>query len=101
MIAVKNNAKALIYLKNPSDAIKIAAIKHDPLAIRYISTLSKNVLNACKNELIKAILEGIRDGYIKFDAGNPGVLLNAIKDTGWPELGIIVRSLKANNVCKK
>ena len=91
LAAVKQNGNAIQFIKNPSERIQIAAIKQDTDVIRYyIENLSIDVLNQCKDEIIKLILIGFKNNNLILIND----LLQKVAKTNWPELAIINRSLE-------
>jgi hypothetical protein len=88
LAAVKQDGYSIKYIKNPSYEVQLAAVNQDGCAIKFIKNPSINVLNECKHEIIKFILEYIHD-YSKIDIW----IFNKVKITNWPELDIIKKSL--------
>jgi hypothetical protein len=78
-------------LTTTSESEQLAAVQRDGFAITYIKNLSINVLNACKREIITAILTAIRAGDINYASH----LLQKIQNTNWPEVAIVKKSLAA------
>ncbi len=78
------------YIKNPSESVQLAAVREYVPSMIYIENISLNILNACKQGILKDILTEIRWGRITsfYDP-----LLQMIHNTGWTELKIIKKSL--------
>ena len=98
LAAVEQNFNALFYIKNPCELAQIVAMKKDPgYCLFYYPPpvdFSKFVLDTCKNEILKYVLYGIKEGFI----GSPDhEILNRLKKVDWPELKVIQKSLNAKN----
>ncbi len=93
LAAVNKNGFAVECIKNPSEAVQSAAINKDVYAIENIKNPSLNILNKFKVQIMKYILEFIRDGII---CSPNNITIQKLKNTGWPEIKIIMKSLEAN-----
>ena len=92
LAAVKKDGLTIKHIKNPSEAVQLAAVSEYIPSILYIKNVSLNVLNACKQGILKDILTEMRWGRIT-SYWDP--LVQVIHNTGWPELAIIKKSLDA------
>jgi len=88
---VKKGGTFIQYIADPSPKVQLAAITNDMYSIYYINNPSLEVLNKCKHEIIKYILENIRDNDIT-SYNDP--IFDRLKDTEWPELQTIKKSLE-------
>ena len=99
LAAIKQSVLAIEFIKNPSEQVQIYSIKNNVQTLPYIENPSLNVLNACKHEIITWILVEIRDGHIRDFSSDE--VINKVKNTGWPELLYIKKSLDATSADRK
>ena len=92
LMAVNRNAGTIITIREPTNAVYMAAIKGDPHTIQYVKVQPKSILDACKYQILKYILKRIKDGTMH---SPDELILRNIQHTNWPELDIILKSLKS------
>ncbi len=93
LAAVEQQGYAIGYIRDPSEKVQLAAIGENQFAVQYIDNPTPRVLNICKSTIIKSILTSILHGntFSSYES-----MLQLIKNTGWPEVAIIKKSLDAN-----
>ena len=92
LAAVNWSSTALKRIKNPTRNVKIAAIKNGPYILDNIS-VSTEILNACKYEILKYILTEIKNERI--DSADDYTILELLYQTDWSELKSILKSLES------
>jgi hypothetical protein len=90
LAAIKQTASAIVYINNPTEEEQIAALQKDGSLLFHIKHPSPNALQICKRSILRSVLEAVKEGFMT-SMYDPTI--EKLKNTGWPELAIIKKSL--------
>jgi hypothetical protein len=94
LAAIKQTSSAIVYITDPTEEEQIAALQKDGSLLFYIKHPSPNAIQTCKYSIMRSVLEAVKEGFIT-SMDDPTI--KKLKNTGWPELAIIKKSLDSDS----